>query len=72
MTSIVHWPQDGVRGWTGEARLVLVREFVQCQLMVQQLGELEESYVRSAVEVSGGVYPVHVGITVRVTLHGVG
>ncbi len=47
-----------MRGWTGEARLVLVREFVQCQLMVQQLGELEESYVRSAVKVSGGMYPI--------------
>ena len=35
-----------------EPRLVLVSEFVHCQLMVQQLRGSEESYARSTVEVS--------------------
>ena len=39
---------EGVR----DPRMVLLREFVQCQLMVQRLGAAEESYTRSAVEVS--------------------
>ena len=36
-----------------DSQLVLLREFVHCQLMVQQLGTAEESYARSAVEVGG-------------------
>lgn len=36
--------------------LALLREYVQCQLMVQQLGAAEESYTRTAVEVRIAVY----------------